>query len=90
MTGDISNYGDSMYDKFRKLLATKLYGSSTPAMLEMIQIVSVTATGTGGTDVRFAAHGSPWYNSGKVDGVVSTNLNEVTLEFVVQYCHVTI
>lgn len=85
LSGDITLYGDSMYDKFRKLLATKLYGSFSPEMLERVQIVSVMATGAGGTDVRYAAHGSPWYQSGKMDGIVTTNLAEVIL-FLVLTC----
>lgn len=65
-----------MYDKFRKLLAEKIHNSRTPDSVEKVQILSVMET-TGGTDVRFSAHGSPWYSSGKMNGVVTENLNEV-------------
>ena len=81
LAGNYTTYGDSMYDKFRKLLAVKLHGSSTPANLEMVQIVSVMPSGSGGIDVRFSSHGSPWYQSGKMDGVVTTNVVEVKMIF---------
>jgi len=65
---------DSMYIKFQKLLATKLYGSTT--RLDNVQIVSVMGDKTH-TDVRFSAHGSPWYQSSRMDGIVTESRDEV-------------
>lgn len=29
------------------------------------------------TDVRYAAHGSPWYPASKLDGIIALNKDEV-------------
>ena len=69
-------YEKSMYMEFRELLAAKLHTD-----LENVYILSVMYNSIKGdyTDVRYAAHGSPWYQSGRVDGVVSANRDEVCL-----------
>ena len=66
-------YEQSMFEKVQKLLAEKLKTD-----LDNVNIHSVMYNKTADTtDVRFAAHGSPWYQSSRMDGVVSTNLAEV-------------
>ncbi|XP_052798901.1 neural-cadherin-like [Mya arenaria] len=75
LPGSTTNYRDSMYIKFRKLLAVKLYGSSSGTDVEKVQIVSVMGNSSH-TDVRFSAHGSPWYQSSRMDGIVTANKQE--------------
>ncbi|KAK3086114.1 hypothetical protein FSP39_013724 [Pinctada imbricata] len=65
----------SNYDKFRKLLAEKLRQP-----IQNIDIFSVMNNGIY-TDIRYAAHGSPYYPASKLDGVVSmyqTEFEEVS------------
>lgn len=64
--GSLSNY-----DKFRKLLAEKLRQP-----VQNIDIFSVMNNGIY-TDIRYAAHGSPYYPASKLDGVVSMYQTEV-------------
>ncbi|PVD20719.1 hypothetical protein C0Q70_18878 [Pomacea canaliculata] len=69
---DASTYGESPYDKFRKLLAAKL-GTA----LENVLIISVQDVEGGDyTDVRYTAHGSPYYQSSQTDSLVVNNLQE--------------
>ena len=67
-------YEKSMYEEFRALLATKL-GTD----IENVHCLSVMYNPDRGdhTDVRCAAHGSPWYQSSKLDGLISLNRDEV-------------
>ena len=70
---------DSMYDKFRDTLTRKLFGQSTPALQENVQILTVLPANNGSaTDVRFAAHGSPYYQDSRLNGLVTTNSAEVS------------
>ncbi|KAH3883569.1 hypothetical protein DPMN_007529, partial [Dreissena polymorpha] len=70
--GSSTLYEDSAYIKFQKLLAKKLYGSDSQPDMEKVQMVSVMGNASY-TDVRFAAHGSPWYQSSRLDGIVTQN-----------------
>ena len=63
----------SHYDKFRKLLAQKIGQSEGN-----VHIFSVMNNGAY-TDIRYAAHGSPYYPASKLDGVVSMYQAEVSL-----------
>ncbi|XP_013408639.1 neural-cadherin isoform X2 [Lingula anatina] len=63
--------GKSKYDMFRELLATKL-GTKT----EFVEIFTVNNSAPNTIDVRYAAHGSPWYNATKTNGVVLLNQAE--------------
>lgn len=68
-SSDIS--GQSHYDKFRRLLADKLR-----VEVSFVEIFSVMKNDPY-TDVRYAAHGSPWYPASKLDGVIALNKDEV-------------
>lgn len=68
-SSDIS--GHSHYDKFRRLLAEKLR-----VEVLFVEIFSVMKNGPY-TDVRYAAHGSPWYPASKLDGIIALNKDEV-------------
>lgn len=68
-SSDIS--GHSHYDKFRRLLAVKLR-----VEVSFVEIFSVMKNGPY-TDVRYAAHGSPWYPASKLDGIIALNKDEV-------------
>lgn len=68
-SSDIS--GLSHYDKFRRLLAEKLR-----VEVSFVEIFSVMKNDPY-TDVRYAAHGSPWYPASKLDGVIALNKDEV-------------
>lgn len=68
-SSDIS--GLSHYDKFRRLLAEKLR-----VEVSFVEIFSVIKNGPY-TDVRYAAHGSPWYPASKLDGIIALNKDEV-------------
>ncbi|XP_025116175.1 neural-cadherin-like [Pomacea canaliculata] len=69
---DASTYGESKYDKFRKLLAAKL-GTA----LENVLIISVQDV-EGGVyiDVCYTAHGSAYYQSPQTDSLIVNNLQE--------------
>lgn len=69
--GGFGEYDKSRYDKMKTELAAKL---NVPE--SNVDIFSVRE-GKGHTDVRFAAHGSPWYKPSKLDGLVITNKAEV-------------
>ena len=72
---DDSAYEQSMYEQVQKLLAEKLKTD-----LDNVNVLSVMYNATAdSTDVRFAAHGSPWYQSSRLDGIVSTNLGDVSI-----------
>ena len=72
---DDSAYEQSMYEKFQKMLAEKLKTD-----LENVNVLSVMHNTTDdSTDVRFAAHGSPWYQSSRLDGIVTSNLADVSI-----------
>ncbi|XP_061162553.1 neural-cadherin-like [Saccostrea echinata] len=62
--------GQSHYDKFRKLLAEKLR-----VAISYVEIFSVMKNGPY-VDVRYAAHGSPWYPANKLDGIIATNKDQ--------------
>lgn len=68
-SSDIS--GLSHYDKFRRLLAEKLR-----VEVSFVEIFSVMKNDPY-TDVRYAAHGSPWYPASKLDGIIALNKDEV-------------
>ena len=72
---DDSAYEQSMYEQVQKMLAEKLKTD-----LDNVYILSVMYNATADTtDVRFAAHGSPWYQSSRLDGIVATNLGDVSI-----------
>lgn len=68
-SSDIS--GQSHYDKFCRLLAEKLR-----VEVSFVEIFSVMKNGPY-TDLRYAAHGSPWYPASKLDGIIALNKDEV-------------
>ena len=71
---DPKAYGVSMYDKFRAKIASLLGKPkenvdiftvrNVPGMEKMV-------------DVRFSAHGSPYYRPSKLNGLMESNKNEV-------------
>ncbi|KAK3581134.1 hypothetical protein CHS0354_033929 [Potamilus streckersoni] len=63
-------YGQSKYEKFREKLALKL-GVPTAN----VAIFSVMNNGKY-TDVRFSAHGSPWYQPSRLNGILIVNKDE--------------
>jgi hypothetical protein len=69
ISNDLS--GQSHYDKFRKLLAERLRVQTS-----YVEIFSVMRNGDY-TDIRYAAHGSPWYPANKLDGIIVMDKNEV-------------
>ena len=69
VSNDLS--GQSHYDKFRKLLAERLRVRES-----YVEIFSVMKNGPY-VDVRYAAHGSPWYTASKLDGIIAMNKDEV-------------
>lgn len=73
--GAANQFGDSMYDSFRLTLANQLYAGRGVQNLENVQVLSVMSV-QDGIDVRFSAHGSPWYSTSRMDGVVSENRDE--------------
>ncbi|XP_041375475.1 neural-cadherin-like [Gigantopelta aegis] len=66
-TDNIKEYEDSKLDKFRRLLADKL---NVPT--ENVDIFSIMNNGQF-TDVRYSAHGSPYYPSERTDTVLVLN-----------------
>ncbi|XP_071091775.1 neural-cadherin-like isoform X1 [Haliotis cracherodii] len=65
--GGISDYDPSMYDKFQAFIADKI---AVPK--ENVDVMSVQNNGEF-TDVRFSAHGSPYYPSSKMNAVLAVN-----------------
>jgi len=65
----------SHYDRFRKLLSQKL---GVP--VKNVAIFSVVNNGKY-LDIRISAHGSPWYASSKLDGIITMYKNEVRDNF---------
>ncbi|KAK6174384.1 hypothetical protein SNE40_017672 [Patella caerulea] len=68
--GDITAYEESKSDKFRQLLASKI-----SAPVGNVEVISVMNNGEY-TDVRYSAHGSPYYDASKTDSVVYLNKEE--------------
>ncbi|KAK7483025.1 hypothetical protein BaRGS_00025688, partial [Batillaria attramentaria] len=62
--------GESKYDNFRTLMAAKL-----GVDVNNVEIISVMDVGEF-TDVRYSAHGSPYYQSSQTDSVVVINKQE--------------
>ena len=44
---------------------------------ENVDLFGVQNNGAGGVDVRYAAHGSPYYRAEKMDGIVAQNKQRV-------------
>ena len=65
--------GKSPYDKFRERLATILNTDK-----ENAKMISVLSPKTDYTDLRFSAHGSPYYSPTKMNGVIMKNKSEVS------------
>ena len=70
----ILDYGRSKYDKFREKIAEKL---SVPVGNVHIFTVMNHPSMERTTDVRFAAHGSPYYRPARLDGIVNQFKDEV-------------
>lgn len=68
----IKNGGSSKKEKFHKLLAGLLQTS-----MDNVDIITVMDI-DGFTDVRYSAHGSPYYPSSQTDSLVVLNKNQVT------------
>lgn len=65
----------SPFDKFKSLLAKKLNVSN-----QNVELFSVMENEPGTVDVRYAAHGSPWYSPSVTNGAVSLNRAEFAKE----------
>lgn len=69
-----TQHSESNYEKFQKKLAEKL---GVP--VENVDIFSVMDNKTMQyLDIRYAAHGSPWYPPSKIDGIVTQYKTEVS------------
>ncbi len=75
-----SDYGPSRLEKLRQLLANEL---GIP--INNVQVFSImNSPATAKTvDIRFAAHGSPYYRSDRLDGIVMTQRQKVGLFIIV-------
>ena len=62
----------SQYEEFQQLLASKLNTG-----MENVEIISVQDVEGGYTDVRYSAHGSPYYPSSQTDSIIVLNKAEV-------------
>ena len=51
---------------------------------ENVDLFGVQNNGVGGVDVRYAAHGSPYYRADKMDGLVAQNKKRVRRRGVTQ------
>lgn len=71
--GGISDYDPSMYDKFQAFIADKI---AVPK--ENVDVLSVQNNGEF-TDVRFSAHGSPYYPASKMNAVLAVNKDSVRI-----------
>lgn len=67
-----SDGGKSPYDKFKTVLADKLHVPK-----KNVAIFSVMNTEKKQVDVRYAAHGSPYYPPSKLDSFVALDKTEV-------------
>ena len=65
--------GKSPYDKFCERLATSLNTDK-----ENVEMISVLSPKTNYTDLRFSAHGSPYYSPTKMNGVIMKNMSGVS------------
>ena len=45
---------------------------------ENVDLFGVVDNDDGGVDVRYAAHGSPYYEAEKMDGIVAQNVQQVS------------
>lgn len=70
---DDSAYDKNMYEKFHELLAKKL---STDVKNVFIHSVMYDESKGDFTNVLYSAHGSPWYPSGRMNGVVTTSRDQ--------------
>ena len=71
--------GKSPYDKFQALLADRL---NIP--LSHVAVFSVMNSEDGFTDVRYSAHGSPWYPASMLDGIVSLEKEKVYCKYCIR------
>ncbi|XP_037090978.1 DE-cadherin-like [Pollicipes pollicipes] len=69
----------SMYQRMISELAAML---GTPP--ENVDLFGVQNNGAGGVDVRYAAHGSPYYRSEKMDGIVSQHKKQLEEVFKIE------
>ena len=74
--------GKSPYDKFQALLADSL---NVP--LSHVAVFSVMNSEDGFTDVRYSAHGSPWYPASMLDGIVSLEKEKVVTKQFLFLCY---
>ncbi len=72
-----SDYGKSKYDLFREKIARKL---RIPTGNVQIFTVRNHPTMPRTVDIRFAAHGSPYYRPARLDGIVNQFKMEVRFE----------
>lgn len=70
--GGPSSFGPSMMEKFRSRMAEKLYGSSAPDKVANVEVLSIMGYDTY-TDVMIAAHGSPYYQRSRIEGIVASD-----------------
>ncbi|OWF44296.1 Neural-cadherin [Mizuhopecten yessoensis] len=69
-----SNGGNSKYDETRKLMSDKL--GKPVENVQIVTIVDKVDSEPHTLEVRFAAHGSPYYTSARLNGIVTDNKNE--------------
>ncbi|KAH3768202.1 hypothetical protein DPMN_169414 [Dreissena polymorpha] len=70
-----SRGGKSPYEKFQTLLADKLR-----VVRRNVAIFSVmNGPGNRYVEIRYAAHGSPWYQASKMDAIVALDKQEVSI-----------
>ena len=69
-----NSYGQSHYDILRSLIAKKL---DTPVGNVDIFTVRDHPTMTDTVDVRYSAHGSPYYRPSRIDGLMNEDKKEV-------------
>ena len=69
-----NSYGQSHYDNLRSLIAKKL---DTPIGNVDIFTVRDHPTMPNTVDVRYSAHGSPYYHPSRIDGLMNEDKKEV-------------
>ena len=76
-----NDYGKSKYDLFREMIARKLQVSTKNVDIFTVRNhPSLERT----VDIRFSAHGSPYYRPARLDGIVNQFKMEVGLVYILQ------
>ena len=73
---DTTSYGQSHYDMLRSLIAKKL---DIPVKNVDIFTVRDHPTIPNTVDIRYSAHGSPYYRPSRIDGLMNEDKQEVSL-----------